>query len=348
MLDFTPPLTPSQHSPTNSVKLSIGVEKDSGTSSSSTSSRRVNSGPASINEAFNATTGMSESMKSSRMGLVLVTGGTGFVASHIVQQLILRGYPVRTTVRRKKKTSDTTSPTADEGDEDQSESNREIGSLFRPFVHVTNIHRMLEVVEADLLYDHPLNEAYLKNPDKEDSTNTRTNSGSGKERDHGRTFSKADRNDSTDKLTNSTRTGSMKDRPLPSPPSKDVEVESFQVENDQNKKKQLDKTLAASSPTWDGYSDWKEVFAGVSYVIHVASPYVLSPDTPEGKKELMDVSIEGTRRILSYCQASKTVKTLVLTSCTHALSNDFDSRRVYNEDDWNKDASLNNHIYAFR
>jgi nucleoside-diphosphate-sugar epimerase len=32
-------------------------------------------------------------------GLVLVTGGTGFVAGHVIQQLLERGYSVRTTVR---------------------------------------------------------------------------------------------------------------------------------------------------------------------------------------------------------------------------------------------------------
>ena len=30
---------------------------------------------------------------------VLVTGGTGFIASHIIAQLLARGYAVRTTVR---------------------------------------------------------------------------------------------------------------------------------------------------------------------------------------------------------------------------------------------------------
>jgi dihydroflavonol-4-reductase len=30
---------------------------------------------------------------------VLVTGGTGFIAGHIIQQLLLRGYRVRGTVR---------------------------------------------------------------------------------------------------------------------------------------------------------------------------------------------------------------------------------------------------------
>ncbi len=36
---------------------------------------------------------------------VLVTGGSGFVASHLVQQLLERGYAVRTTVRSMRNSS---------------------------------------------------------------------------------------------------------------------------------------------------------------------------------------------------------------------------------------------------
>lgn len=41
--------------------------------------------------------------------LVLVTGATGFMASHIVDQLLLAGYHVRGTVRDEKKAAWTTS-----------------------------------------------------------------------------------------------------------------------------------------------------------------------------------------------------------------------------------------------
>ena len=41
--------------------------------------------------------------------LVLVTGATGFMASHIIDQLLLAGYHVRGTVRDEKKAKWTTS-----------------------------------------------------------------------------------------------------------------------------------------------------------------------------------------------------------------------------------------------
>ena len=37
--------------------------------------------------------------------LVVVTGGSGFIAVHIILQLLQQGYAVRTTVRSMKKTN---------------------------------------------------------------------------------------------------------------------------------------------------------------------------------------------------------------------------------------------------
>eukprot|EP01031_Cornospumella_fuschlensis_P022517 gene22517-27485_t len=59
---------------------------------------------------------------------VLVTGGTGFLAAHLIQQLLVRGYRVRVTVR----------------------SPSQAAAVFGAYGRISGVHERLEIMEADL------------------------------------------------------------------------------------------------------------------------------------------------------------------------------------------------------
>ena len=74
------------------------------------------------------------------MEKVLVTGGSGFIGLHCIQQLLDQGYDVRCTVRSESKKQEI------------------VESMTK---HSSNVNK-LEVVMADLLKDEGWNEAALK------------------------------------------------------------------------------------------------------------------------------------------------------------------------------------------
>ena len=153
---------------------------------------------------------------------VLVTGGSGFIAGHLVSQLLQRGYKVRVTVRSKEH------------------------SCYDHLLKLPNAERNLEIFEADLTKQ----------------------------------------------------------------------------------------------------STWEEPFGGgVEYVFHVASPHILKPENPE--QTLMLPAVGGTQIILDMCQRTESVKKLIFTSCTSAISDDFDNSREYDESDWNTLSSLTRNSYAY-
>lgn len=92
--------------------------------------------------------------------------------------------------------------------------------------------------------------------------------------------------------------------------------------------------------------NWESAFAEVEYVIHTASPYILKSENPQS--ELMQPAVEGTRRLLELSQKTGTVKKFIYISCLHALTDEFDNIKEYNEDDWNTTSSLTRNPYAFR
>lgn len=63
---------------------------------------------------------------------------------------------------------------------------------------------------------------------------------------------------------------------------------------------------------------WKEAILGVDVVVHVASPFKLQ--FSDGKKELIDPAIQGTKHVLEACLKSPTLKRVVLTSSIFAIS----------------------------
>lgn len=84
-------------------------------------------------------------------------------------------------------------------------------------------------------------------------------------------------------------------------------------------------------------SGWDEAMAGCTYVIHVASPFVLA--VPKDENELMVPAVEGTRRVVRAAQRAG-VSRLVLTSSTFAMVAGRDSGR-YGPDSWsNTDANI--------
>ena len=86
---------------------------------------------------------------------------------------------------------------------------------------------------------------------------------------------------------------------------------------------------------------WDEAMQGCSYVMHVASPFVLAE--PKDENELITPAVEGTRRVISAAQRAG-VRRLVLTSSTVAMITGKPSGR-YGPDAWS-DTSANIGAYA--
>jgi nucleoside-diphosphate-sugar epimerase len=79
---------------------------------------------------------------------------------------------------------------------------------------------------------------------------------------------------------------------------------------------------------------WTQAVAGCTYVLHVASPF--PPATPKDEDELIRPAVEGTRRVLRAAAASGTVRRVVQTSSTAAVSDSHNSSgdRTFTEADW--------------
>jgi dihydroflavonol-4-reductase len=75
---------------------------------------------------------------------------------------------------------------------------------------------------------------------------------------------------------------------------------------------------------------WDEAMKGCTYVMHVASPFLLAE--PKQENELIAPAVEGTRRVIAAAQRAG-VKRLVLTSSTFAMIAGKDTGR-YGPDAW--------------
>jgi nucleoside-diphosphate-sugar epimerase len=160
---------------------------------------------------------------------IVVTGGNGFLGSHVIQQLLFRGYRVRATIRPKPNEA------------------INLSSLYSPYSRIAGIENKLEFIEADL----------------------------------------------------------------------------------------------ADSGIWESV-----ITNEIEYVVHTANPFVFKPENPQA--EILSPAVEGTRKILELCQASTSVKKFVYISCASALTDEFDSIKVYNESDWNSTSSLTRNPIAYR
>lgn len=78
---------------------------------------------------------------------------------------------------------------------------------------------------------------------------------------------------------------------------------------------------------------WKKAVEGCTYVIHVACS--VSPDTSCNEDDLIKQGIEGNLTVLRACQEAKTVKRVVLTSSSIAVTmGSKDIEQTFDENDW--------------
>jgi nucleoside-diphosphate-sugar epimerase len=77
---------------------------------------------------------------------------------------------------------------------------------------------------------------------------------------------------------------------------------------------------------------WAEAVAGCTYVWRVASPNPLA--VPKDADDLIRLANDGTLRVLRAPAASTTVRRVVLTSSTDAITHGHPASRVHTEADW--------------
>jgi dihydroflavonol-4-reductase len=84
--------------------------------------------------------------------------------------------------------------------------------------------------------------------------------------------------------------------------------------------------------------------ADVDYIIHAASPYVLTVKDPQ--RDLVDPAVKGTLSMLEAAAASARVKRVIQTSSMAAVTDEPDGR-VLTEEDWNDKSTLTRNAYSF-
>lgn len=93
----------------------------------------------------------------------------------------------------------------------------------------------------------------------------------------------------------------------------------------------------------DGAYD--EVVQGCDYVMHTASPYIVN--VKDSQTELVDPAVKGTLNVLKSCAKVDQIKRVVLTSSVAAITDEPDSNKVFNEDDWNEKSDLKRNPYFY-
>jgi dihydroflavonol-4-reductase len=88
-----------------------------------------------------------------------------------------------------------------------------------------------------------------------------------------------------------------------------------------------------------------EAVRGATYVLHMASPYVLDAKDPQ--KDLVDPAVDGTNSVLRSCAKAPSVERVVVTSSMAAITDEPESDRVLTEDDWNTKSSLERNAYYY-
>ncbi len=89
---------------------------------------------------------------------------------------------------------------------------------------------------------------------------------------------------------------------------------------------------------------------GCELVIHTASPFKLHIKDPQ--KELIEPALNGTKNILNQVNQTATVKRVVLTSSTAAISGDAidmqnSKNNILTEEDWNTSSNLKHQPYSY-
>lgn len=66
-----------------------------------------------------------------------------------------------------------------------------------------------------------------------------------------------------------------------------------------------------------------DAMAGCRYVFHVASPFLLPEQIQDGRRDVLDPALEGTRNVIGSVERTPTVERLVLTSTVGAIFGDY-------------------------
>lgn len=84
-------------------------------------------------------------------------------------------------------------------------------------------------------------------------------------------------------------------------------------------------------------SGWADVMRGATYVLHVASP-VPSSQNPHAES-MIATAVEGTKRVLKFASDSNSVKRVVHTSSSAAVTSTKVPRDVYTESDFSDEST---------
>lgn len=95
-----------------------------------------------------------------------------------------------------------------------------------------------------------------------------------------------------------------------------------------------------------------EAMAGCRYVFHVASPFLLPEQIRDGRQDVVDPALEGTRNVVGSVDRTPSVERLVLTSTVGAIFGDYVDVRemkdqILTEEYFNTTSTLENNPYHY-
>jgi nucleoside-diphosphate-sugar epimerase len=95
-----------------------------------------------------------------------------------------------------------------------------------------------------------------------------------------------------------------------------------------------------------------EAMSGCRVVFHVASPFFMPEKIKDGRRDMVDPALQGTRNVLASVERTETVETLVLTSTVGAIFGDYVDvldmdGQVLSEKYFNTTSTLENNPYHY-
>ena len=91
--------------------------------------------------------------------------------------------------------------------------------------------------------------------------------------------------------------------------------------------------------------EFDRIIDGCEYVCHAASSVMLSAKDPQ--REIIDISLEGTKNVFASIAKAKSVKRVVHTSSIAAITNNAHRPdHIYTENDWASDLTVKNSPYG--